>query len=263
MPALQQGPIAEAPVLRCACEGCGKTFDAEPSGGHRLLCGDSTSADAVALVMDGKRADLCLTDPPYGLGATVSVKNDYVEYDDTAENLAGLISGFLPLAQSVASVVVLTPGNRNQSKYPVPTWIMAWFTPAGVGVGPWGFVCWQPILCFGKDPKLTNGNGCYPDAVVHTETSEKNGHPCPKPVGFWSWLIERTSEAGDLIFEPFSGSGTTIVAAEKTGRTCYAIELSPTYVDIGVRRWELFTGNKAVLARDFRPFGDPSKDEAP
>jgi DNA modification methylase len=243
-------------VTACACEHCGHEFDAEPEGGHRLLCGDAADADCVTTALAGTAAALCLTDPPYGLGGTVSAKNNYTEYDDSRENLVRLIGDFLPLAQTAAPLVVLTPGNGNQRYYPAPTWTMAWFTPAGVGRGPGGFCCWQPILCFGKDPKLARGKGCHPDAIVHTEAAEKNGHPCAKPIKFWCWLVERTSRAGDVIYDPFSGSGTTIVAAEMTGRAARAIEITPVYCDVAVKRWAKFTGRAAVLAGDGRTFDE-------
>jgi DNA modification methylase len=232
--------------MKCRCEHCGDQFDGEPQGGHRILVATSTDADAVARLMVGGKADLCLTDPPYGIGETASAKNDYRSYDDTPDNLVCVIRSFLPLAQSVARVVVLTPGNANIGRYPSPTWIMAWFTPAGIGSGPWGFCCWQPVLCYGKDPKLAKGKGRHPDAIVHTETAEKFGHPCTKPIKFWSWLMERASEPGDQVYDPFAGSGTTIIAAELTGRTCLAIEIDPIYVDMTVTRWENFTGRAAV-----------------
>ena len=236
----------ETPAVQA--EVVSKLGDIWTLGKHRIMCGDSTSSAAVDVLMSGKKAALCLTDPPYGLGDTNSEKNDYVDYDDTPENLRALISGFFPLAQSLSAVVVLTPGNMNARLYPAPKWTMAWFTPAGVGCGPWGFCCWQPILCYGKDPKLAKGKGRHPDAIVHTEAAEKLGHPCTKPINFWRWLMERTSELGELIYEPFSGSGTTIIAAEQTGRRCYAMELSPTYVDVAVRRWQQFTGQQAIHA---------------
>ena len=223
-------------------------------GRHRIVCGDSTDALVVDQALNGARAAVCLTDPPYGLGDTSSDKNDYDTFDDTAENLERLIAGFFPLAQKASDVVVLTPGNSNQRKYPHPSWVMAWFTPAGVGSGPWGFCCWQPILCFGKDPKLSKGKGRHPDAIVHTEASEDFGHPCSKPIKFWRWLMERTSEHGAIVYEPFSGSGTTIIAAEMTGRACHAIELSPQYVDVAVRRWQAFTGKTATLESTGEPF---------
>jgi hypothetical protein len=216
-------------------------------GEHRVLCGDSTKAADVERLMGGSKADLCLTDPPYGLGDTTSDKNNYNEYDDTRINLIKTISGFFPLAKSVARCVVFTPGNGNTSLYESPTWTMAWFTPAGVGRGPWGFCCWQPILCYGKDPKLAKGKGCHPDALTHTEASEKLGHPCTKPIKLWCWLMERTSEKGEAIYEPFGGSGTTLIAAEQLGRKCYGMEISPAYCDVIVKRWETLTGKKAEL----------------
>jgi len=232
-------PAPETPVSRLG--------DLWTLGAHRLLCGDSTKAEDVERVMGEKKADACITDPPYGLGDTTSEKNNYDTYDDTVDNLTRLIAVFLPLAKSTATRVVLTPGNLNQRRYPAPDWTMAWFVPAGTGRGPWGFCCWQPILCYGKDPKLAHGLGSFPDAIVHTERAEESIHPCSKPVGFWSWLLERASIEGAVLFEPFSGSGTTIIAAEKTGRTVSAIELSPTYVDVAVLRWQAFTGKTATL----------------
>ena len=216
-------------------------------GDHRLLCGDSTKAEEVEKLMNGEKADLCLTDPPYGLGDTISDKNNYEKYDDTKENLKQLIEKFLPLARKYCNVCVITPGNGNAYKYPAPLWTMAWFTPAGVGRGPWGFCCWQPILCYGKDPKLAKRKGAHPDAIVHTERSEKLGHPCSKPINFWIWLMERTSEKAETIYDPFLGSGTTTIAAEKTNRKCYGMELDPKYCDVIVKRWEDFTGKKAEL----------------
>lgn len=219
-------------------------------GEHRLLCGDSTKAEDVERLMAGAKADLCLTDPPYGLGDTTSEKNNYIDYDDTRINLIKTISGFFPLAMSVAKCVVFTPGNVNTTLYEPPTWTMAWFTPAGAGRGPWGFCCWQPILCYGKDPKLAKGKGCHPDALTHTEASEKLGHPCTKPIKFWCWLMERTSEKGETVYDPFLGSGTTLIAAEQLGRKCYGMEISPQYCDVIVKRWENLTGRKATREQD-------------
>jgi hypothetical protein len=217
-------------------------------GEHRLLCGDSTQAGDVARLMGGEKANLCLTDPPYGIGDTSSDKNNYDEYDDSKENLKKTIAGFLPVAQRIAQVMVLTPGNGNTRLYPDPIWTMAWFTPAGVGRGPWGFCCWQPILCYGKDPKLSKGKGCHPDAIVHTESAEKLGHPCSKPIGFWEWLMNRTSEIGEVIYEPFNGSGTTLIACHNLNRRCRAIEISPAYVAVTLQRFIDHTGIMPTLA---------------
>jgi site-specific DNA-methyltransferase (adenine-specific) len=212
-----------------------------------VVCGDSTKKDVLFDAMQGERAHLCLTDPPYGLGGTVSDKNNYDAYEDSKTNLKQIIRDGLPLYRASVETVVLTPGNQNHRLYPRPTWTMAWFTPAGVGRGPWGFCCWQPILCYGTDPKLAAGKGSYPDALVHTEAAEKNGHPCAKPIKFWAWLMERsTVDDGDTVLDPFLGSGTTIIAAEQLNRRCFGIEIDPGYCDVIVERWENLTGGKAT-----------------
>ena len=84
-----------------------------------------------------------------------------------------------------------------------------------------------------------------------TESAPDVDHPCPKPVKVWSWILERGSiKRGDIVYDPFCGSGTTIIAAEQLGRKCYAIEIEPRYVDVAVARWEKFTDKKAVRAKE-------------
>jgi DNA modification methylase len=90
----------------------------------------------------------------------------------------------------------------------------------------WGFCCWQPVLVYGKDPYLQEGAGRRPDALVATETAEKNGHPCPKPIGVWKWLMQRVSpHENETIIDPFCGSGTTLRAAKDLGHPAIGIEV--------------------------------------
>ncbi len=209
-------------------------------GEHRLLCGDSTKAEDVARLMGGAKAALCLTDPPYGVGLA------YESTDDTEVNLKRLVDGFLPLAREVSAYVLLTPGNKNQWIYPRPDWCMAWFVPAGAGRGPHGFTCWQPVLAYGKEPYLARAKGSRPDALCKTETAPQFDHPCPKPVEVWKWWMERGSvDKGDLIYDPFLGTGTSIIAAIETERKCYGLEIDPHYCDVILQRYENATGNKA------------------
>lgn len=225
-------------------------------GEHRLLCGSSLLEADRNRLFNGIKPVCCLTDPPYGIGATSSKKNKYADYNDNEDNLATIVREIMPVVTSLCERVVLTPGNANVWRYPRPTWTLAWFTPAGIGSGPWGFCCWQPILCYGKDPKLQIGIGRYPDAIVHTEAASNLGHPCAKPVHFWEWLTERASNRGETIFEPFSGSGTTLITGTMKQNPVYAMEISPMYVDLAVRRWQDFTGKAAILDGDGRSFED-------
>lgn len=234
--------------------GGGDEFDATPETGptrtqygelwalgrHRLLVGDSTNTTDVDRLMNGEHAALCLTDPPYGVGF------EYASTDDTQANLRGLIDGFMPIARRVADVVLLTPGNSNQWDYPRPEWCLCWFVPAGTGMNKWGFTCWQPVLAYGGDPYLKAGKGSRPDGLNMTETSPDLDHPCPKPINVWMWFLERGSiKKSDLVYEPFSGSGTTLIACERTGRRCYGIEIEPRYCDVILKRWEAETGQQA------------------
>lgn len=222
-------------------------------GEHRLMCGDSTIDDDVAMLMDGDRADLCLTDPPYGLGGKkASGKNEYDIHNDTQENLIKLIDGWLPIARSMCSAVVFSPGVTNLWLYPQAEWVMSWFYGGGQLRSSWGFNCWQPFLCYGKDPSLATGHGGRPDAVdMNTPANAGDiNHPCPKPVKLWVWFIDRMSFASsDLFYEPFCGSGTTLIACEQTNRKCYGMEISPNYCDVIIKRWEDFTGKKAELIK--------------
>ncbi len=224
-------------------------------GRHRIMCGNSTSRDDVELLSDGVQFHACVTDPPYGLDDTKSEKNNYRIYNDTLDNLLELISAVLPICFELCERSIVTSGIKNIFRYPKSNWIMSWNYTFGLARTPWGFATWQPILCYGKDPKLQNKMGSFPDSVVMNAPSPNDiDHPCPKPVVFWKWLIERVTLEEETIFDPFAGAGTTIVCAEHTKRTAYAMELDPAYVDVSVRRWQDYTGQKATHAETGKEF---------
>lgn len=234
-----------------------KTGDIWLLGEHRLCCGDSTKIEDVERLMDGRKADICLTDPPYGIAATKNSKGNYDIFEDTLENVIELSKKWLPIARDISKVVVFSSGVTRQWIYPEPAWVLCWFYGGGQLRSQWGFNCWQPFLAYGNDPSLSQGNGCRPDAIdlnVPSNASDIN-HPCPKPIKLWEWLIKRLScKQSELLYEPFSGSGTTIIAAQQTGRKCYAMEISPQYVDVAIKRWQDFTGEDAVLERTGETF---------
>lgn len=178
-----------------------------------------------------KSFDTVITDPPYGNNT------GYSDYDDSRENLALLVAAFMPEALRVAKRVVVTPGVRNIYLYPEYTWILSWVNMAGVGSSSWGFACWQPILVYGKDPYLQSGRGRRPDTFVQTQNQvAKVDHPCPKPTNVMKWIIERTTNPGESILDPFTGSGTTGVACVGMGRKFTGIELAPSYYEIAKSR---------------------------
>ena len=245
-PEIEEGLTDEDAVPEAPEEPKTKLGDIYILGNHRLMCGDSTSIDAIDKLMDGNKANMVFTDPPYGIGY------EYDEHQDN-DNEAN--------AQLVWDVFALhdcgkvwTPGLMNLArdidrfgKTKVAVWHKK-FAMAGNGIG--GASTWEPILILNPSEKSLNN-----DVIVLKTDKEFVGgqnlrelHSCPKPVGLYEELISSLSKPKDIIFEPFCGSGTTLIASEKTGRKCYGMEMSPKYCDVIVKRWEEFTGKKAVLS---------------
>ena len=177
------------------------------------------------------KCDLMLTDPPFGIGL------EYGLFDDTESNVLSVVQEVIPLARTLSKRILLTCGTRQIHFYPPPDWILCWLNRAGAFRNPWGFTCWRPILAYGSDPYLENRMGSRPDVIEHRESAEKNGHPCPKPIGFWKKLLVRGSvKETDLIIDPFMGSGTTLVAAKNLGRKAIGIEIEERYCEIAAKR---------------------------
>lgn len=174
--------------------------------------------------------DLVLTDPPYGVGI------EYGTFEDTREGLSTLISDVWPALLSLKSTILATTGVKNLWVYTQPDWILCWFMPNGIGVWPWGFCTWQPILAYGKDPYA--GKGSRPDGIERVvAVSDRNGHPVPKPLNVMRWLVQRgTTLPGQVILDPFMGSGTTLRASKDLGRKAIGIEIEERYCEIAVKR---------------------------
>ena len=176
-------------------------------------------------------ADAVVTDPPYGNGT------NYNGYKDTKEQLIKLVRTFMPEVLRITKRVLVTSGVANMWIYPEPTWTLSWVNPGGIGSSQWGFSCWQPILAYGKDPYLQDGLGRRPDTLFQRKNEvDDNNHPCPKPTNVMRWIIERTTRQGDIVLDPFMGSGTTGVACVQTGRNFIGIEINPRYFKIAKER---------------------------
>lgn len=201
----------------------------EQIGRATLYCGDCREV----LPTLGE-VDAVVSDPPYGIGLDYESE----QFNDTPDELRQLVEFFVPECIRLAKVASFTPGNVNHYFYPKPTWTLCWFNRAGAGSGPWGFSCWQPILCYGADPYLRNGKGRRPDFIEWSETSEKNGHPCPKPIKFQKLWIERVAFDARSILDPFMGSGTTGVAAVQMDKDFIGIEREEKFFDIACKRIE-------------------------
>lgn len=200
-----------------------------------LYCGDCR--EILPLLPN---VDLILTDPPYGVGLGKKVNNkrfdrqSYTQVEDTPDFISQIVIPVIETCRQIAWRVIVTPGVKNMFSYPSPTHVGSFYYPAASGCNSWGFSCWQPILYYGKDPY--GGKGSKPDSFMSTEAADKNGHPCPKPLGQWKMLLKRCSLPGEIVLDPFAGSGTTLVAAKQLGMRSIGIEISPEYCAIAANR---------------------------
>jgi site-specific DNA-methyltransferase (adenine-specific)/modification methylase len=188
------------------------------------------------------KVDAVITDPPYGIGerkGTISKarnRNNYENFDDTPEAIKNEIVPRFELALSLANRAIMTPGGKCFSMYPAPVDIGMSFQPATSSMTHWGRATCQPIFYYGKDPMA--GKTIKPIHYQLTEAPEKNGHPCPKPIGFMMWMVDRGSLNGEVILDPFMGSGTTGVACVQLGRKFIGIERDERYFEIACQRIE-------------------------
>jgi len=240
-------------------------------GSHRLLCGDSTVAADIERLLGAVKPLLMVTDPPYGVaydpswrnqaGAAKTKRTGKVLNDDRADwreawalfpgDVAYVWHGALhagKVAESLEAAgfnirsqiiwakeqLVLSRGDYHWQHEP------AWYAVRAKGKGHWAGDRKQTTLW----------------QIANKDQDAKTVHGTQKPVECMRRPILNNSSPGQAVYEPFMGSGTTLIAAETTGRVCYGIELNPAYVDVAVERWQQFTGRSAVLDGNGRSFAD-------
>lgn len=183
-----------------------------------------------------------ITDPPYGvnLGATKGtggahglVKGAYEGLDDSYESWRALVLPVINEAVKRAKRGAVFTGPHLQEQ-PKASAIGGIYCPAGAGRHTWGFKTFLPVLFYGQAPNLQNG--AKPNTLQSNARAEANGHPCPKPLEWMTWLIGLAAEENDTVLDPFMGSGTTLRAAKDLNRRAIGIEQNEVYCEIAARR---------------------------
>ena len=244
-------------------------------GRHRLMCGDSTDAGSVALLMAGEKADLLLTDPPYNVsyeGATkdkLTIMNDSM---DSANFRAFLADAFTAADSAMKPGAVFYIWHADSEGYN--------FRGAAVDAG-WTIrqcLVWNKnAMVLGRQDYQWKHEPClygWKDGAAHLWTSDRsqttvlefdkpnrNGeHPTMKPVSLFEYQMLNSTNRGAVVLDLFGGSGTTMIVAEKNGRCARLMELDPRYCDVIVRRWQEFTGQEATLEDGGKTFAQVKEE---
>jgi len=240
-------------------------------GNHRVMCGDSVSIDDVARLMDGYKADLIVTDPPYnvayqgGTSDKLTIQNDSMSGEAFYRFLLDAYTAMFSVAKDGAGLYVFHADSEGMNFRKAMTdagfklaQCCIWVKQSLV-MGRQDYH-WQhePVL-YGWKP--TGPHRWYSDRKQTTvwnfdRPSRNDVHPTMKPVALIEYPITNSSRGGDVVLDLFGGSGSTLIACEKTGRHSRLMELDPRYCDVIVKRWQDFTGQQAHLGESDMTFAD-------
>lgn len=304
-------PVPETPVSR---EG-----DIWICGQHRVACGDSLSLELWDRLMDGRLADLCITDPPYNVdyesALAGKIKNDSMKDAEFRQLLRGAYDVMFAVMKPGAPIYVahadteglnfrgafkdagfklsgcliwrknsLVLGRSDYQWQHEPilygwkpgaahkwyggrkrTTIVEWGNDGPVRQledGRWAITVGDDVLIVDGAAHIEQAPGTV---VFHDKPSRSELHPTTKPVGLWEKLARPSCRPGDIVVDQFSGSGTTLIMCERMGLKARVCDLDPKFADVAVRRWEMFTGKRAVHAvtGEFFPADGEVRGDAP
>ena len=254
-------------------------------GEHRVMCGDSTNGGDVALLMNGEKADMVFTDPPYGVDIkgkfTGTILNDNLQGDEFInfltscfENLNQYNNGNLYISYEIKNQTLFEKALENCGfKFDE---IIIWNKDSASFYSKNKYNRkYEPIFFIENGKELK----CEPDVNVwdfaksssfasrdenNKRFNEKGNflvaHPTTKPIGLISKALNNSTSLNNLTLDLFLGSGSTLIASEKKGRKCYGMELDPKYVDVIIKRWQDYTGKKAIHAESGDEFVEVDND---
>jgi len=248
-------------------------------GKHRIVCGDSTDADTVAKCLNGVTPHLMVTDPPYGVEYDANWRNEAARSSEGMGNRAlgagavgkvlnddradwseawALFPGDVVYVWHAGLFAATVADSLTQCGFQLRSQIVWAKQQFAIGRGDYHWQhepCWYAVRK-GATGKYDGGRKQSTLWQIDKPQKSETGHSTQKPVECMKRPIENNSSAGQAVYEPFSGSGTTIIAGEMTGRCIHAIELNPAYVDVAVKRWQEFTGKEAIHEATGKTFAE-------
>ena len=242
-----------------------KTGDIWLLGKHRVMCGDSTKREDVERLMDGEKADMVFTDPPYGM----SLNTDWSSAKPSSKfakekNVIGGKKHRLVIGDNEDFVPILITSVFDNFSYcdEIFLWGADYYSELLINKNSGSWLVWDKRidesidkmygscfeLCWSKNKHKREIIRIRWAGIFGTEQEfdHKRFHPTQKPIKLCSWFINKFSNIGDIVVDLFLGSGSTLIACEQANRICCGMEIEPIYCDVIIRRWEALTGQKAV-----------------
>lgn len=231
-------------------------------GRHRLMCGDSTSEENVKDLLGGAKADLLLTDPPYGVDYTGKAKDALKIQNDAKmdEEMIEFLSSAFRAADAVmkpGAVFYIWYAGMKEHAFDKACQLTGWevrqiliWAKNTMVMGRQDYQ-WKHEPCIygwkGGAGHLWASDRKQTTILEFDRPTANKEHPTMKPIALFDYQIQNNTKGGDIVLDLFGGSGTTIMACEQNGRNACVMEYDPKYVDVIIKRWENFTGEKAVL----------------
>ena len=232
-------------------------------GNHRLMCGDSTSIDDVDKLMDGNKADMVYTDPPYGIsivsngqvggggafgtGKEQKAKGKNIKANQYAEIIGDesidiAVEAINVIATLDAKVEIIWGGNYYANHLSNSNCWIVWDKQTGDSTFADAELAWT-----NQETKVRIFQHRWSGMVKASEHGQKRVHPTQKPIALAEWCIDIYGKDCESVLDLFGGSGSTLLGCESKNKNCFMMELSPNYVDVIINRWEQYTGKKAEL----------------
>lgn len=248
-------------------------------GKHRLMCGDSTDAGSVALLMAGEKADMVFTDPPYGMKLDTDYSSmvnrlDFAK-DKNVKN-GKKYEAVIGDNEDFKDELILSVLNNFSYCKEIFLWGADYYSELLEGKNDGSWFVWDKRLdesadkMYGSCFELVWSKAKHKRDIARVkwagifgteqEFDHKRHHPTQKPINLVLWFFERFAKKEAIVTDLFGGSGSTLIACEQTGRACRMMELSEHYVDVIIHRWQDFTGDVATLEGDGRTFAEIAEE---
>lgn len=199
-----------------------KPYYQDDNAGITIYCADYRD------ILDPGPLDVIITDPPYTNG---DIGKRHIKHDFEIPSIDDIQRLF-----TITDTLAITPGIVNLWNYPPARWVLCWYKPGAPSFNKLGgYNVWEPILIYGK-PRGRFGQDVIEQVPLNFKNGLEKQHPCPKPLKVWGWLVEGMTKPGDIVYDPFLGSGTTAVCCKKLGRRCIGVEIKEEYCELAVKR---------------------------